>query len=125
MSDRHTWPVQPFTPDNPPKYLVVWTEDLLLNLEASTEKRGYIVEKKQVTVFYNPELPLGLFHLTMTHVVDHISYQLGLEARYLAPEESRPVRRKAQPWTFGGCDLIAPNMVGDPEDFDCDDGDDL
>lgn len=119
MTERTTFGVQPFTPDNPPKYLAVWTEDLLLKVEASTEKQGYLVEKREVTIFYNPELPIGLFHLTMTHVVDHISYALGLEARYLAPEEVRPL--KPQPYNNGGYELTIVNTFGVPEDSDAED----
>jgi hypothetical protein len=120
--ERQIWKIQPISPEHPPKYLAVWTEDYLFTVETNSKQQGYLIEKNRITVYYNPELPPGLFQTTMVHLVDHISYLLGLEAQYIAPPELRSL--KPQPYNNGGFQLISPNMVGDPED-DCEDLDEF
>lgn len=101
---RETFRVPAFTPDQPPKYLAVWYEDYRLAIETTTGKQGnqgFVLNGRDLTVYYREDLPIGLFHLTMKHVVDHISYILKLEAEYLTPPEERPLM-KIQPYAGEG-----------------------
>jgi hypothetical protein len=89
MTNRHTYRVQPFLPDDAPKRLSIWAEDYLLTIEPSTEKQGYQIQGRSVTVWHDPALPVAIFHRLMAQVVDNISHSIGLEAEYQAPPADR------------------------------------